>query len=169
MIDKIQCGRRHCVATFDYGAFLFWGDNQVGQLGNRKRSFVESPYPNKKFEYRHNVENVILGVDSCGVIVEDTGRVKKKNPNKKKKILKQSEIASSEEELQRKTEAMVIKQSESHDGRGRKSLGLRIKEKFQNAVYGTKSESKEQKPNTPSPSKELEKLIEEEKKAKTKS
>ena len=93
MIDKIQCGRRHCVATFDYGAFLFWGDNQVGQLGNRKRSFIESPYPSKKFEYRHNVENVILGIDSSAVIVEDTGRVKKKNPNKKKKILKPNEVA----------------------------------------------------------------------------
>ena len=23
----IQCGRRHCTASFDFGAFLFWGDN----------------------------------------------------------------------------------------------------------------------------------------------
>jgi len=27
MISQLQCGRRHCVASFDYGAFLFWGDN----------------------------------------------------------------------------------------------------------------------------------------------
>lgn len=87
MINQLSCGRRHCVATFDYGAFVFWGDNQVGQLGNRKRSFVESPYPSKKFEYRHNVENVILGIDSSAVIVEDSGRTKKKK-KKNKRILK---------------------------------------------------------------------------------
>ena len=27
MIRDIQCGRRHCLCSFDYGAFLFWGDN----------------------------------------------------------------------------------------------------------------------------------------------
>ena len=80
------------MASFDYGAFMYWGDNQVGQLGNRKRAFVESPYPNKKFEYRHNVENVVLGIDSSAVIVEDTGRVKKKNKKKKKKIMEKNEI-----------------------------------------------------------------------------
>ena len=30
MVNHLQCGRRHCVATFDFGAFMFWGDNQVG-------------------------------------------------------------------------------------------------------------------------------------------
>ena len=68
---------------------MYWGDNTAGQLGNRKRSFLESPYPSKKFEYRHNVENIIAGLDSCAVIVEDTGRVKKKSADRKKKrILK---------------------------------------------------------------------------------
>jgi len=40
-------------------------------LGDRKRRFVESPIPKVKFEKRHNVENVICGIDSCAVIVED--------------------------------------------------------------------------------------------------
>jgi len=66
---------------------LYWGDNQVGQLGNRKRAFLESPYPSKKFEYRHNVENVVAGLDSTAVIVEDSGRIKKKRETKKKRIL----------------------------------------------------------------------------------
>lgn len=66
---------------------MYWGDNQVGQLGNRKRAFLESPYPSKKFEYRHNVENVIAGLDSTAVIVEDSGRIKKKRETKKKRIL----------------------------------------------------------------------------------
>jgi hypothetical protein len=81
----------------------------VGQLGNRKRSFIESPYPSKKFEYRHNVENVVLGIDSSGVIVEDTGKIKKKNPKKNKKILKLNEVVTSEDDLKLRTEALLIK------------------------------------------------------------
>ena len=27
MINHITCGRRHCVANYDFGAFMFWGDN----------------------------------------------------------------------------------------------------------------------------------------------
>lgn len=128
------------MASFDYGAFVFWGDNQVGQLGNRKRAFVESPYPSKKFEYRHNVENVVLGIDSSSVIVEDTGRVKKKR-KKNKRILKNDEIVTSEHELKMRTEAQIVKQEEGaggdQDGRGRRSLSERFKTKFNQTLYGS--------------------------------
>jgi len=141
MINHLQCGRRHCIATFDFGAFVFWGDNQVGQLGNRKRSFLESPYPSKKFEQRHNVENVVLGIDSSGVIVQDTGREKKKNKKKRpKRLLKMEEVVTSEEELQRRSEAFIVKEQEervdSLDARGRRSLSERMRAKFYSAVYG---------------------------------
>jgi len=99
------------MASFDYGAFVFWGDNHKGQLGNRKRSFVESPYPSKKFEYRHNVENVVLGIDSSAVIVEDTGREKKKR-KKNKKILKANEVVTNEQELKMFGEAQMEKMTE---------------------------------------------------------
>jgi alpha-tubulin suppressor-like RCC1 family protein len=69
-VSSLSCGRRHCMATFDYGSFFFWGDNEHGQLGNRKRSFSESPYPKRKFELHHNVEKVICDIDSSCVIVE---------------------------------------------------------------------------------------------------
>ena len=69
-ITKIACGRKHCMAALDYGAFFFWGDNESGQLGNKKRSFVESPFPKRKFELNHDVLNVVAGVDSSAVIVE---------------------------------------------------------------------------------------------------
>lgn len=72
------------MAAFDYGAFYFWGDNEVGQLGNRKRSFIESPFPKRKFELHHNVENIVCGVDSAAVIVEDLPP-RKKNPDRKRK------------------------------------------------------------------------------------
>ena len=56
--------------TFNYGAFFIWGDNEKGQLGNRKRKFWESPYPCGKFEEKHNVLNVEANYDNCAVIVE---------------------------------------------------------------------------------------------------
>jgi len=74
------------MAAFDYGAFFVWGDNEVGQLGNRKRSFVESPYPKPKFELNHNVENIVCGVDSAAVIVEQLPRKKKKRSKKKRSM-----------------------------------------------------------------------------------
>jgi hypothetical protein len=77
---------------------MFWGDNQVGQLGNRKRAFLESPYPSKKFEYRHNVENVVAALDSTACIVEDTGRIKKKK-DKKKRILNREDVITNEDQL----------------------------------------------------------------------
>ena len=80
-ITKLACGRKHCMAALDYGAFYFWGDNESGQLGNKKRSFVESPFPKRKFELNHDVLNVIAGIDSTAVIVE----TQPPRPNKKKK------------------------------------------------------------------------------------
>lgn len=29
-ITNIQCGRKHVVVTFEYGAFFVWGDNENG-------------------------------------------------------------------------------------------------------------------------------------------
>jgi alpha-tubulin suppressor-like RCC1 family protein len=87
-INNLTCGRRHCVATFDYGAFFIWGDNEYGQLGDKKRRFLESPFPKSKFERRHNVENVICGIDNCAVIVEDL--TEKLPPKKKKKTQKRT-------------------------------------------------------------------------------
>lgn len=75
------------MASFDYGAFFFWGDNEHGQLGNRKRSFMESPFPKRKFELYHNVENVIAGVDSSAVIVEALPPRKKKEKKNPKRTL----------------------------------------------------------------------------------
>lgn len=30
LIKKIACGRRFCMAAFEYGAFFMWGDNELG-------------------------------------------------------------------------------------------------------------------------------------------
>lgn len=82
-ITNIACGKRHCIASLDYGAFYIWGDNEKGQLGNRKRSFIESPFPKRKFELNHNVINVACGIDSSAVIVQSLPDRPKKKKNKR--------------------------------------------------------------------------------------
>ena len=69
-IEFIACGRRHTVIVFDYGAFFLWGDNEKGQMGDRTRKIMESPFPKAKFELKHNVLNLEAGYDNCAVIVE---------------------------------------------------------------------------------------------------
>jgi len=39
---------------------------------------MESPFPRRKFEIHHNVENIAAGVDSAAVIVEALPPRKKK-------------------------------------------------------------------------------------------
>lgn len=91
-IKKISCGRRHCMALFEYGAFFTWGDNEVGQLGDRKRRFVESPLPKTKFENHHNVENIVCGINSCGVIVEALPPRKKNRKAKNKRSISLEQV-----------------------------------------------------------------------------
>jgi len=109
-VSNISCGRRHCMATFDYGSFFFWGDNEHGQLGNRKRAYCESPYPKRKFELHHNVENVICDIDSSCVIVETPAEPNEKEKAKrakrkaKKREITLAEIATSEDEIRARNE-----------------------------------------------------------------
>jgi len=106
-ITHLSCGKRHCLAALDFGAFFFWGDNESGQLGNRKRSFVESPFPKRKFELNHNVENVVCGLNSSAVIVEALPpRPKKKKYQKR--VLTLDDIRSmSEDRIKQENEAKL--------------------------------------------------------------
>lgn len=142
LLTNLTCGRRHCLALFDYGAFLFWGENQVGQLGNRKRAFIESPYPSKKFEYRHNVENVIAGIDSSAVIVEDSGKLRKKRDKNKRKLTK-DQVIKSEEELQKRAEAMMVKDSSSQQLPV--SISQSVRNEIHRMLYGEKEGKVENK------------------------
>ena len=71
--------------------------------------------------------------------------------------------------MQMKTKAMVQKQTEggedaeAHDGRGRRSLGERIREKFHNTFYKTASGEGEAPAKAKGKQRELERLIELEK------
>ena len=84
-------------------------------MGNKKRIFMESPMPLRKFSLKHNVENVICGLDNTAVIVEDlstpqreTAKQARKAARKKpRRMIKQSEMITSEEQLQAYHESQV--------------------------------------------------------------
>jgi alpha-tubulin suppressor-like RCC1 family protein len=42
-IKKLSCGDDHCLALTSTDALLIWGDNEFGQLGNKKRSYSTKP------------------------------------------------------------------------------------------------------------------------------
>lgn len=134
-ITNVACGRKHCILTFEYGAFFIWGDNENGQLGDKKRRFLESPYPKAKFERRHNVENVVCGIDSCGVIVEDLEGVlpKKKTKKQPKRTISQKDMITSSEQLKMITESQIVKPTEEETQK--KNLSERIREKWHNTLY----------------------------------
>lgn len=115
MLSDLVCGRRHCIAHYDYGAFKFWGDNNSGQLGNRKRAYVDSPHPSNKFTKRHNVEHVVAGLDSSAAIVEDPGPRKKRKKNFEKRKLTMDQVVRSEAELKRRAEELVVKPLDPQD------------------------------------------------------
>ena len=134
-INNLTCGRRHCVATFDYGAFFIWGDNEFGQLGDKKRRFLESPFPKSKFERRHNVEHVVCGIDNCAVIVEDLqGLQVKKKKKQPKRTIKMKDMITSPDQLKALSEQRIVSPPKEEDVR--KPLGERFREKWHNTVYG---------------------------------
>lgn len=75
-VDKISCGKNHCMALLNVGAVMEWGANEHGQLGNRKRVFSENPIIIKTFA-QENVLNLNCGQYNSAVIVEHKDRTPK--------------------------------------------------------------------------------------------
>lgn len=71
-IDQIECGKNHCIALLNIGYIMEWGDNERGQLGNKKRSPSLAPILLKDFTGK-KVVGVFAGENSSGVIVENSG------------------------------------------------------------------------------------------------
>ena len=42
-VTQLACGNSHCIALLNIGYIMEWGDNEHGQMGNKKRSAVYSP------------------------------------------------------------------------------------------------------------------------------
>jgi len=49
LINQLACGNRHCIALLNIGYIMEWGDNEYGQMGNKKRSTVYSPIILRQF------------------------------------------------------------------------------------------------------------------------
>lgn len=133
-IQKLVCGRRHCMAVFEQCAFYIWGDNESGQLGNRKRSFVESPVPKRKFEIHHNVENIAAGVDSAAVIVEALPPRKKKQRKQKRSMTMQEAMRINDDQIKADNEQRMWNQQRKEkaaeeDMKKRRPLSERFKSK----------------------------------------
>lgn len=105
-------------------------------MGDKKRRFLESPFPKSKFERRHNVESVICGIDNCAVIVEDlTDKMPpKKKKASKKRTIKKSQMITNPEDLKMLSESKIVSK-DPNEKNERKSLSERMREKFHNTVY----------------------------------
>ena len=69
-IQQIGCGRKHIIALLNIGYVLEWGDNEFGQMGNKKRSLINKPAVMKEFMGK-KVQGVFAGENTSVVIVED--------------------------------------------------------------------------------------------------
>lgn len=77
-VKQISCGYNHCMALLSVGVIMEWGANEYGQLGNKKRAFLEHPAIVGNFT-KENVVSISCGQNNSAVIVEnlDGGKEKK--------------------------------------------------------------------------------------------
>lgn len=68
-IDQLRCGKNHCIALLNIGYVMEWGDNEYGQMGNKKRSAVLTPIVLKDFAGK-KIVGVFAGDNKSGVIIE---------------------------------------------------------------------------------------------------
>jgi alpha-tubulin suppressor-like RCC1 family protein len=81
-INQLKCGRTHCIALLNIGYIMEWGDNEYGQLGNKKRSQLNTPAVMRDFAGK-KIVGVFAGEYCSGVIVEKNEQDDaSKNPKK---------------------------------------------------------------------------------------
>ena len=68
LVTSLGCGNSHTIVQLNIGYVMEWGDNEFGQMGNKKRSSVYSPIIVREFSER-DIVGVFAGVNSSGVIV----------------------------------------------------------------------------------------------------
>ena len=65
----LSCGNSHSIVLLNIGYVMEWGDNEHGQMGNRKRSPVYAPIIVRDFS-EMNIIGVFAGKNASGVIVK---------------------------------------------------------------------------------------------------
>lgn len=76
---QISCGYDHCVSLTSLGVCLIWGDNEFGQLANKRRSFATSPLIISAFK-EAEVQVIKATGNNCFAVVKE----KKKEAQEKK-------------------------------------------------------------------------------------
>ena len=85
--DFLSCGRRHSIIALEQGGFFIWGDNELGQLGNKKRRVRPLPLLRQGFSIGFSILEIVCSHDNSAVVVQ--------RPEKKRKSRKISEKDSS--------------------------------------------------------------------------
>ena len=75
-VKQVACGKGHCIALLNINYVMEWGDNEHGQMGNKKRSAVYTPVILKQFS-KKDILGVYAGENCSGVIVRESEEEKK--------------------------------------------------------------------------------------------
>ena len=73
----LSWGRRHTILAVEQGGLFVWGDNEFGQLGNKKRRIWDNPLIRPQFSRGLKIFSVEWDGDSSAVIVERPIKVPK--------------------------------------------------------------------------------------------
>ena len=82
-VRQLACGNSHCIAWLNIGYVMEWGDNEHGQMGNKKRSPVYSPIIVREFSEK-DILGVFAGHNASGVILRE--QVPPPSADKKQKV-----------------------------------------------------------------------------------
>ena len=77
-VRQISCGKGHCMALMSLDIVMTWGMNDYGQLGNKKRSFKETPLIVSKLKNK-NVEKIVAHHNNSYALVKDYNSGENKN------------------------------------------------------------------------------------------
>ncbi|XP_031472744.1 uncharacterized protein LOC116245225 [Nymphaea colorata] len=69
-VKQLACGNTHCIALLNIGYIMEWGDNEHGQMGNKKRSPAYSPIIVREFSEK-DILGVFAGHNASGVILRE--------------------------------------------------------------------------------------------------
>jgi alpha-tubulin suppressor-like RCC1 family protein len=70
LVTHLGCGLAHSIVLLNIGYVMEWGDNEHGQMGNRRRSAVYTPIIVREFSER-DIVGVFAGNNASGVIVRE--------------------------------------------------------------------------------------------------
>ena len=69
-VSSVACGIAHALVGLNIGYVMEWGDNEHGQMGNKKRSTVYSPIIVRQFS-EQEIVGVFAGHNTSAVIIKE--------------------------------------------------------------------------------------------------